>query len=61
MKTLTNAEKVMKQRKYNKINKLQEESTQNILKVEEELNKIYRKVKKDKEARLYSTDLAKAL
>ncbi|EDS73013.1 phage minor structural protein, N-terminal domain protein [Anaerofustis stercorihominis DSM 17244] len=60
---LTNAEKVMKQRKIQlKINKLQEESTQNILKVEEELNKIYKKkVKKDKEARLYSTDLAKAL
>lgn len=60
---LTNAEKVMKQRKIQlKINKLQEESTENILKVEEELNKIYKKkVKKDKEARLYSTDLAKAL
>lgn len=60
---LTNAEKVMKQREIQlKINKLQEESTQNILKVEEELNKIYKKkVKKDKEARLYSTDLAKAL
>lgn len=60
---LTNAEKVMKQREIQlKINKLQEESTENILKVEEELNKIYKKkVKKDKEARLYSTDLAKAL